>query len=627
MSMPLHDLAQLKRQAKELLKAFRAGDAPAVERVAAHYSGAEPATFRLAQAQLVLARSLGYASWARLRGAAGAPPPERRTRSKPHEMDGRYVNDVDPVDGDRAWALFQACLEGDAAAAEMLLDEDPELIHAQYWYTHPVHLAAYANRPDLVRFLLARGAEPGRTRFAGGWLKLEQHSRAMSFDQVLDVVQEAASRRFGYAPEFARLREALVSRDLDRVRTVLAREPALARAADLEGNNAVHWAVMTRHPDALREVVGAGADPNHTRGDGQTPAQLLFIGDYHFRVWRELAGVPHADVPTMLDALLEVGAVKDLSVACAVGDMDRVRALLSSDPGLAKRLDSGRRNPITFAARGGHHEAARLLLQHGCDPSMAEERAPDGMALWEACARGDVEMVRLLLEGGANPASAPDSSDSCLGIAKARAGKGTEAIVAMLLEAGAETPPWHMSTAELAQALRDDSEVTREPWFAEEVLARNDLSLARLLLAKFPNVPARLDGSRLRMGDPDMSVSESEVLKLLLDRGFDPNRPGWLGQTALHHYAGRGEVGNALLLIEHGADVDATDDEYRGTPMAWAAAEGHEDVVRLLLEHGADPMLPVSLPAARPVERARRAGHHQVVALLQESRDAEGGAP
>ena len=84
----LNDLRQLKRRAKELLAAFRAGDAEATRTVRAHFHGADTARFRLAQAQLVLARSLGYASWARLREATGA---ERRPRTKPAELQGTYV--------------------------------------------------------------------------------------------------------------------------------------------------------------------------------------------------------------------------------------------------------------------------------------------------------------------------------------------------------------------------------------------------------------------------------------------------------------------------------------------------------------------------------------------------------
>src|SRR4051794_27281381 len=61
------DLDQLKRQAKELLAAFRAGDASAVVEARARYRDADPETFALHDAQLVLARSYGFDSWPKLR--------------------------------------------------------------------------------------------------------------------------------------------------------------------------------------------------------------------------------------------------------------------------------------------------------------------------------------------------------------------------------------------------------------------------------------------------------------------------------------------------------------------------------------------------------------------------------
>ena len=48
-------LDQLKRQAEDLLRAFRDGDPDALAEVHAHYRGADPSTFALHQAQLVLA--------------------------------------------------------------------------------------------------------------------------------------------------------------------------------------------------------------------------------------------------------------------------------------------------------------------------------------------------------------------------------------------------------------------------------------------------------------------------------------------------------------------------------------------------------------------------------------------
>src|SRR5204863_6572674 len=61
------DLDQLKRQAKELLESFRKGDSAAVAEVNAHYHGADPPTFALHDAQLVIARAYGFDSWPKLK--------------------------------------------------------------------------------------------------------------------------------------------------------------------------------------------------------------------------------------------------------------------------------------------------------------------------------------------------------------------------------------------------------------------------------------------------------------------------------------------------------------------------------------------------------------------------------
>src|SRR5215813_1392735 len=61
------DLNQLKRQAKELLKAFLGGQPDAVAEVNAHYRGADPASFALHDAQLTLARAYGFDSWPKLK--------------------------------------------------------------------------------------------------------------------------------------------------------------------------------------------------------------------------------------------------------------------------------------------------------------------------------------------------------------------------------------------------------------------------------------------------------------------------------------------------------------------------------------------------------------------------------
>src|SRR5262245_38579994 len=61
------DPKQLQRQAKEFLRAVRAGDADAIAELhERHPESIDPSTAKLADAQLVLARSYNASSWTRL---------------------------------------------------------------------------------------------------------------------------------------------------------------------------------------------------------------------------------------------------------------------------------------------------------------------------------------------------------------------------------------------------------------------------------------------------------------------------------------------------------------------------------------------------------------------------------
>jgi hypothetical protein len=70
------------------------------------------------------------------------------------------------------------------------------------------------------------------------------------------------------------------------------------------------------------------------------------------------------------------------------------------------------------------------------------------------------------------------------------------------------------------------------------------------------------------------------------------------GQTGLHWAAGGAHVETAKVLLAHGAPVDATDEQWGGTPLQWAfhgwstrrpgvAPDRYYAVVRLLVAAGA----------------------------------------
>ena len=110
------------------------------------------------------------------------------------------------------------------------------------------------------------------------------------------------------------------------------------------------------------------------------------------------------------------------------------------------------------------------------------------------------------------------------------------------------------------------------------------------------------------------------MAELLFANGMDANRPHWLGVSPLHQFAGSGDLESAELFIEHGADLNARDEEYRSTPLAFAARTGHARMVEFLLRQGAKRNLPDDPPWATPLAWATRRGHHDIVRLLMDAK-------
>ncbi len=82
-------------------------------------------------------------------------------------------------------------------------------------------------------------------------------------------------------------------------------------------------------------------------------------------------------------------------------------------------------------------------------------------------------------------------------------------------------------------------------------------------------------------GDPAM-------LKLLLKAGADPNATVNLQESALMTAARTGNVEAAKVLLDAGAKVDAREEWHSQTPLMWAAAYKHPEMIEELIRRGAD---------------------------------------
>jgi ankyrin repeat protein len=80
----------------------------------------------------------------------------------------------------------------------------------------------------------------------------------------------------------------------------------------------------------------------------------------------------------------------------------------------------------------------------------------------------------------------------------------------------------------------------------------------------------------------------TELIVLLLKAGADPDSSNADGETALHLVARAGDVPAAKLLLRAGAKVDPRETFGGQTPLMWAVARRHPEMVELLASKGAN---------------------------------------
>jgi ankyrin repeat protein len=82
--------------------------------------------------------------------------------------------------------------------------------------------------------------------------------------------------------------------------------------------------------------------------------------------------------------------------------------------------------------------------------------------------------------------------------------------------------------------------------------------------------------------------SNTELIRLLLKAGANPNSANADGETVLHLVARSGNLEAAKLLVNAGALVDPRERFGGQTPLMWATARRHPDLVQYLASKGAD---------------------------------------
>lgn len=535
-------------------------------------------------------------------------PPDALKTSQPLKWSTGSGTDV--------WALFCACINGDFAAVKRLLEQDPSLVRCHYHYRKPLYFAVRENRLDVAAFLLGRDPDPAGLAFNDSLLEIARDRGYAEMERLLETM---LSERHGISSRGEPVAAAIRAHDRPRIRALLDATPALLHAGDLRSNRPLHWAVMTRQIDLIDELLQRGADLDDRRGDGARPIHLT-NGDYHFRGWRDVPKDWATTPEQVYQHLISRGANVDLGMACATGDLARVREWLDRDPSLVNKLSDyhsgypGGGTPIKNAAARGHLEIVRLLLERGADPNLPEEGiAPQGLALYSAAANGHFEIAKLLLEHGAHPNAEVESSADTLSRVMMN---GDQRLLELLCAYGAARAVNHL-------AYYNDLQTAAAVFAANLALANDPEALAnaahgghegfvRLMLRYQPDLPRRVAFAPWAVGAKTRALNE-----LLFEHGLNPSAPDWLGITPLHHFARKGDLEQAETFLDHGADLHARDEDLCSTPLGWAAKFGQKPMVELLLQRGAKPNLPDDPPWATPLAWATRRGHAEIAELLR----------
>lgn len=261
-------------------------------------------------------------------------------------------------------------------------------------------------------------------------------------------------------------------------------------------------------------------------------------------------------------------------------------------------VNSNGESCLSYVARKGNSEIARLLLGHGANVNAA--MTDDGMtALMWAVQENHPPTASLLLEHGAIVDATKTNGMTALMLA---CGKGHLGTVTMLVERGANV-----------NAVQTDGMTTL--MFA---CLNGYLDIVRFLIHRGANVNAVKTNGKT----PLLYAIESDnldIIKLLVERGADMNAARVSdGLTALIWASQEGQTSSASLLIDNGANVNAACTDDGTTALMLASEFNHLDIVRLLIHKSANVNAVRTNDGATALMLASEFNHPEIVRLLME---------
>lgn len=425
------NLEQLKKQAKDLLKLHKGGDAQAVERFRARhprYSGASESEIRgsrlsLSDAQLVIAREYGFTSWLKLREhvllESGDPhellkqafqmndaPRLRKLIDRNPDFKARINDPIGPFDSPaithvRTREMLDVLLEAGAdinarsrwwAGGFGLLDSaEPELAAyaIQRGAAVDVHAAARLGLIEKLHDLIGGDLTLVHARGGDGQTPLHFASTTEIAGFLLDRGAEIDARDVDHESTPAQY----MVRDRQDIARYLIRRGCktdILMAAALGDTELVHRH-LEADPNCIHTRVSDEYFPRINQRSGGTIYQWTL--GFHVSAHDVAKQFGHEDVFRLL--MERSPADVKLLAVCWAADDAGVQSVLAEHPDVVTRLGDANRRQVAHAARNNNLAAVRVMLAAGLPVNaLGQHRATP---LHWAAFHGNVEMARAIL--------------------------------------------------------------------------------------------------------------------------------------------------------------------------------------------------------------------------------------
>jgi ankyrin repeat protein len=423
------------------------------------------------------------------------------------------------------------------------------------------------------------------------WAKLKLHVEALSLSPA-----EA-------------LKAAVCDTDAGRVREVLERYPELRARIDDPlpgygfGQHALFAAVQRSDRATIDVLLRAGANIQKRT-----------------EWWAGGFGVLDDCDPSMLEFLLNRGALLDAHSAARLGIIEKLRELVAADPDVVHARGGDGQTPLHFAST---IEVAEFLLANGADIDARDvdhESTPAQYMLrveqkrhyprerqdvarylvsrgcqtdiLMAAALGDADLVRRLL----------DSDPGCI-----RTSVSKEWFPMRDYRAGGTIYIWKLGAHRTAHSVARDFGheqvfqllLERTPDELKLALAceLGDETVFHEFLLKYPDAARTLSEAEQRKLPNAAKNNNTKAVRLMLEAGWPVDAPGEMGATALHWAGFNGNAEMTREILRFHPTLEFKSRQNAGTPLGWAiygSGNGwHRDTgdyvgtIRALLDAGA----------------------------------------